>query len=100
MPRTDILGNIESLAGEIVKLVASETDDQQEGIQMLSSIRFSAQGIIEKVNIMRKYREIKNRVIYLYYPQDDVYQQADRNQKIKIARRLLMKEGKLDLTNE
>lgn len=95
MPRTDILGDTVRHAEAIIKMIEEETDDQQEGQQMLYSIKASAKGIIEKVQIMKRYREIRSKSIYVYYPEDDVYQEANRNQKIKIARRLLINEGKI-----
>lgn len=96
MPSRDILGEIDGLLERIENLISTEltnTREDQDGISALTTIRRSAQASRNTVQVMRKYRELRNRAIYLYYPEDDEYVEARKETRMKIARRLLLKEG-------
>lgn len=93
--KADILNVVEGLAQKIIEAISQETDDQREGVEMLTNIKLKGEGIIEQITVMRRYRELKNKPIYIFDSERDVFEEATKGQKIKIARHFLRKEGKI-----
>lgn len=96
MPSNDILGEIDGLLERIENVISVElanSNEDPDGISALTTIRRSAQASRNTVRVMRKYRELRRRAIYLYYPEDDEYVEAKKATRMKIARRLLIQEG-------
>lgn len=96
MPNRDILGEIDGYLERIINIVGLElkdTKEDQDGVSALTTIRRSAEASRNTVQIMRKYRTLRNRAIFLYYPDTDEFVEAKKQTRMKIARRLLIQEG-------
>jgi len=99
MPKRDIIGEIDGYLERIINIVNVELQDTKEdsdGVSALTTIRRSAEASRNTVKIIRKYRELRSRAIFLYYPEDDEFVEAKKSTRMKIARRLLIQEGLIE----
>lgn len=91
--KTDILDVIERNTKATIEAIQSTIrgDDESDN-QTLKSIQLSLERVISTVGVLRKYRKLRTRAIYLWDTAKDEFTEATRSQRMKIARNLLYQE--------